>query len=646
MLFQSLAQQQQQQQEKEDRDRDRERSGSSLSSVSVSASGSGSDSNPSTLSFALPQQPNGTGVPIATQGTGLKLSGTGISTQATGFKLGGTGLKLGGTGIATQAYQTAQAPQEPHGMGMRIGGLAGMKLGGMGAPTQPSGFKLSGGFLSGQPLFQPQPQPPQVGMGNMPVFDYYSSSESSSDSGSDRDDNYSGSDSQSESESKSEYSEENSGESSEDGSTSTSDNNEEGVANNDAINQSETTERRKRTTNNKRKDKNNRRRRKGEENNERSSRNTAEGTAPAAVPKLEVKDSPYTLLNSGRTARGLTFANWGSGNPEGNGWEEESVAQSRIDSLSWEHTAGTTYTRLGAPAVVDHSGTVDSLSVPQTLTVKDWFMILDAQIRSSGVNVSLSDLYLRKFEDEDITMHTLPFLTEKDLIDMGVSKMGHRKLIMSSIAKLPKSGQSVFVSSASASSLTAPKPLLEMSDAPDGATGIAAAGRNAYAGGWGGAPPGYTCLSTNQQAPQMSFATQGMSSTSSSSSSSSSGASAALQNPLVKHGMMQRHQKATIGGAPTIPIVPENSTIMINGSEGKMQNILCIDDVKVGKKIGEGSFGEVFQAVWHGNVVAAKKTKRCDINNDLLSEYSVNHYHRQHQLSYTFKININIHFFL
>ena len=95
--------------------------------------------------------------------------------------------------------------------------------------------------------------------------------------------------------------------------------------------------------------------------------------------------------------------------------------------------------------------------MPQALTVKDWFMILDAQIRSSGLNVSLSGLYLRKFEDEDITMHTLPFLTEKDLIDMGVSKMGHRKLIMSSIAKLPKSGQSVFVSSAAAASLSAPK---------------------------------------------------------------------------------------------------------------------------------------------------------------------------------------------
>ena len=54
-----------------------------------------------------------------------------------------------------------------------------------------------------------------------------------------------------------------------------------------------------------------------------------------------------------------------------------------------------------------------------------------------------------------------------------------------------------------------------------------------------------------------------------------------------------------------------------------MQNVLCIEDVKIGKKIGEGSFGEVYQAVWHGNVVAAKKTKRCDISNDLLSEYSV-----------------------
>ena len=127
--------------------------------------------------------------------------------------------------------------------------------------------------------------------------------------------------------------------------------------------------------------------------------------------------------------------------------------------------------------------------MPQALTVKDWFMVLDAQIRSSGLNVSLSGLYLRKFEDEDITMHTLPFLTEKDLIDMGVSKMGHRKLIMSSIAKLPKSGQSVFVSSAAAASLSAPKPLLEMSDAPPAA--------GAYPSECAAA--GYTCLSANQQ---------------------------------------------------------------------------------------------------------------------------------------------------
>ena len=127
--------------------------------------------------------------------------------------------------------------------------------------------------------------------------------------------------------------------------------------------------------------------------------------------------------------------------------------------------------------------------MPQALTVKDWFMVLDAQIRSSGLNVSLSGLYLRKFEDEDITMHTLPFLTEKDLIDMGVSKMGHRKLIMSSIAKLPKSGQSVFVSSAAAASLSAPKPLLEMSDAPPAA--------GAYPSECAAAA-GYTCLSANQ----------------------------------------------------------------------------------------------------------------------------------------------------
>ena len=126
--------------------------------------------------------------------------------------------------------------------------------------------------------------------------------------------------------------------------------------------------------------------------------------------------------------------------------------------------------------------------MPQALTVKDWFMILDAQIRSSGLNVSLSGLYLRKFEDEDIAMHTLPFLTEKDLIDMGVSKMGHRKLIMSSIAK---SGQSVFVSSAAAASLSAPTPPLKMSDAPPAA--------GAYPGECAAAAAGYTCLSANQQ---------------------------------------------------------------------------------------------------------------------------------------------------
>ena len=222
--------------------------------------------------------------------------------------------------------------------------------------------------------------------------------------------------------------------------------------------------------------------------------------------------------------------------------------------------------------------------MPQALTVKDWFMILDAQIRSSGLNVSLSGLYLRKFEDEDITMHTLPFLTEKDLIDMGVSKMGHRKLIMSSIAKLPKSGQSVFVSSAAAASLSAPKPLLAMSDAPPAA--------GAYPSECAAAA-GYTCLSANQQnmwaAAAAADKTQGM----------GPPAAAELQNPLVKHGMMQRHQRPSYGGygGPAEHIFPENSSILVNGSEGKVQNVLCIDDVKIGKKIGEDSFGEVYQAV-------------------------------------------------
>ena len=245
--------------------------------------------------------------------------------------------------------------------------------------------------------------------------------------------------------------------------------------------------------------------------------------------------------------------------------------------------------------------------MPQALTVKDWFMVLDAQIRSSGLNVSLSGLYLRKFEDEDITMHTLPFLTEKDLIDMGVSKMGHRKLIMSSIAKLPKSGQSVFVSSAAAASLSAPKPFLEMSDAPPAA--------GAYPSECAAA--GYTCLSANQQnmwtAAAAADKTQGM----------GPPAAAELQNPLGKHGLLIMHGGY---GGPAEHIFPENSSILANGSESKVQNVLCIDDVKVGKKIGEGSFGEVYQAFWHGNVVAAKNTKKCDIGNDLLSEYSVKNY--------------------
>ena len=74
-------------------------------------------------------------------------------TQTTGVKLGGMGLRLGGMGVAAQ---TSQAPQGPHGAQkaaeapaeMKLG-CVGMKLGGMGAPMQPSGFKLSGGFLSG-----------------------------------------------------------------------------------------------------------------------------------------------------------------------------------------------------------------------------------------------------------------------------------------------------------------------------------------------------------------------------------------------------------------------------------------------------------------------------------------------------------------
>ena len=596
MLFQSLAQQQ-------------EKGGQE---------GSGSGSSPSpTPMIALPQPQNGTGV-TATQTTGLKLGGTGIST---GFKLGGgAGLNLGGTGIPAQAYQAAQAPQEA---GMKIGGGAGMKLGGMGGPTHPSGFKLSGGFLSGEPLFQAQPPAPQVGMGKMPVFDYYSSS-SGSDSNSDKDENYSGS------ESEGEYSEESSYSSitsDDDNIINNINNNNNNFNNEEQYEQYEENEENEdnegitiTTTTKKRKSRKSRRNNNNTNTNMtgKEKKGSVEG---GAVPRLEIKDSPYTLLNSGRE-----FANWG-GSAEGNEQLEESLAQSRIDSLSWERTAGSTYTRLGAAAVVDHSGTADSLSVPQALTVKDWFMILDAQIRSSGLNVSLSELYLRKFEDEDITMHTLPFLTEKDLIDMGVSKMGHRKLIMSSIAKIPKSGQSVFVSSSSASSLAAPKPLLEMSDAPPPPTLPSAAGNAAYPSE-GGALRGYTCLSANQQGTQLGFGTQGT-------NQSAAAAAAAMQNPLVKHGLMQRHQKSVYGGgggggSSMGVIVPENSTILVNGSEGKMQNILCIDDVKIGKKIGEGSFGEVFQAVWHGNVVAAKKTKECNINNDLISEYSVNNHFNKH----------------
>ena len=148
-----------------------------------------------------------------------------------------------------------------------------------------------------------------------------------------------------------------------------------------------------------------------------------------------------------------------------------------------------------------------------------------------------------------------------------------------------------------------------MSDAPPAAA--AYPGECAAAA----AAAGYTCLSANQQNMWTAAAdkTQGM----------GPPAAAELQNPLVKHGLLIMHGGY---GGPAEHIFPENSSILVNGSEGKVQNVLCIDDVKIGKKIGEGSFGEVYQAFWHGNVVAAKKTKRCDISNDLLSEYSVKNY--------------------
>ena len=464
-------------------------------------------------------------------------------------------------------------------------------------PSQPQqettgiSFRLSGTLLRGQSLFQAQPQVAPIRTTNMPDFDYFSSSDSdnnSSNSSSNEGENWDGSESGS-------------------GKSNSSSSSNEGSEN---ISKTGTT-----TTK--------RRKRKGKDERERNASNEKEGGgkgATDAVPKLSIGVPSYTGLddaplqtlptNSGNSSgSGGSDGGYGSNSWTNSGTEfnssEESLAQSQIDSLSWELPPSlpqnnNIYTRLDSGPVLDHSGSAESLgAAAQPLTVKDWFMILDTQIRSSGVNVSLSGLYLKKFEEEDITMHTLPFLTEKDLVDMGVTKMGHRKLIMSSIAKLPKSGQSVFVKPSYATSLRAPQPLLEMSDAEGMQQELPAV-----------VPHKRTTLFSQQQQQQQQ--------------------PSQLKNPLVQHGLMQRHQSTQWGDGNSaelmshLPPVATASTVMSAGSMNQIPSIFNINDVKIGEKIGEGSFGEVYQAFWHGNVVAAKKTKKCDINNDIASEYTVN----------------------
>ena len=218
-------------------------------------------------------------------------------------------------------------------------GCVGMKLGGMGAPMQPSGFKLSGGFLSGQPFFQAQPQTPQISVRNMPAFDYYSSSsnnnDSSSDSSSDKEDSSSNPESEGEP------------------SGSTNNANDDNIDNNDSNENSDKEDEEGTTTTTRRK------------------KNTKMPSHKSTIPSLRIKDSPYTLLNdnnnngtyfdnNNNVINGIHFDNdsnnhSSSSSSEGNSWEE-SLAQSRIDSLSWERTANSTYTRLGTATMLDHSG--------------------------------------------------------------------------------------------------------------------------------------------------------------------------------------------------------------------------------------------------------------------------------------------------
>ena len=70
------------------------------------------------------------------------------------------------------------------------------------------------------------------------------------------------------------------------------------------------------------------------------------------------------------------------------------------------------------------AGPVDHTSPIPQLNIREWLTQLGL------------DMYVQQFEDEAITVNLLHTLSDADLKELGVSKMGHRRLLMEAITAL------------------------------------------------------------------------------------------------------------------------------------------------------------------------------------------------------------------
>ena len=410
------------------------------------------------------------------------------------------------------------------------------------------------------------------------------------------------------------------------------------------------------------------------------------------VAVAPMQEPPYCVMNS--PVQSVTMNSSGASPQHYNGWT----------GIGTRAGAGTGAG--GAPKTSSGSLYTGVYSA-QPMTLRDWFLVLDNQIRKDGRDVSLSKLYLKRFEDEDITMHTLTLLTEADLVAIGVNKIGHRKLIMEAIAAIPRSGESVIVSTSLAQSVKPPNPLAIKMDtdafppfsleSPMHSNNNSNNSNISFCSSPFGpsAQPAPSMMQLQQQQqqqqkPQQSslFPSSGLPGQHQHQkkqkshhkdevalrlSSAHSGAAIPVAQCPANPGVLfpgiavyelptmgmssslasqnqdqgkdqgqgtQQQQQQKMCGKSTSPHSGTSmadaggmpSYITRRGSVGsnedaarrrkrEMEVSMLISNVQLGEKIGEGSFGEVYLATWHGNTVAAKKTKDLAFGSEIYSEY-------------------------